>query len=1224
MELYYQQHHPFSHCHDCACMVLGNASHIYWQCLTYFCRYGIGMMQQIMGVTSQQHNFLAIMGLDCGPNQRQLPKDLRDQMAAIGVSISSVELARKCIRILPPKFDILATTLNTQVRVPPLTFEDFSSILQEEELRQKARQQPQGEDATFSTNQKKGKAKDSRNSSSFAKDKKKKKMKCFYCKKAGHIQSECRKKAADEKNGVVKSSTTTTKKESSNNAQAELELWVAIEELCAKAVHSNGADDHWIIDSGATRHITSHKDWYSLLRPVGDDIVVAVGNDAKCPVKGTGTISFMKNDSVTKNLSDVLYVPDIKRNLLSVAAITDRDLKVQFDKSGAEILNSDGVVVGRATRSNNLYKLTAYSANAKISTIKLWHERFGHLSLVVLKEMYRSVMVADLPAILDLPDVCEACMMGKEHRQPFPQEASRAKAPLELVHIDLCGKMNTAALGGSSYFMTLIDDYSRRTWVYFLKGKDEAFAKFIEWHILVEKETGNKLRTLRLDRGREFTFGEFADYCKGHGIKHQLTTAHTPQQNGVAKRKNRIIVEMARSMLKGKGLPDTFWAEAVNTAVYILNRSYTKAVKDMTPLQAFSGKKPSVAHFRIFGSDCYVHVPDASRTKWDAKSQKCIFLGYSEESKGYRLYNPTTKKVIISRDVVFEEHPHQEEEDEGPTSVNQEISTYQPQPPTAGQQAPTVIRRQNEVQQEEEDEPEDPNRKKPLPKWVSQLLDGKDPPTIEDSTGEPRRSKRIEEQRRAQEHIVNYALMAELQKVQEPGSLEEAMEDPKWKAAMQTEYDSIMRNQTWDLVDRLKKRKVIGTKWVFKAKYKSDGSLDKYKARLVAKGFAQIEGFDYKDTFAPTARLTTIRTILALAAQKGWPVMQMDVKSAFLNGYLKEEVYVEQPPGFEVAGLENKVCRLQKALYGLKQAPRAWNQRIDRYLLSIGLRRSFLDASLYIFEENDRYMLIAVYVDDLTLTGDHEEKIAQTKEALCTEFEMTDLGLMHFCLGIEVWQESDKIFISQKKYAGELLKAFGMSECKAVSTPFEVNLKLSREDTSTLVDGELYRRLVGGLIYLCNTRPDICEATGVLSRFCNKPRESHWHAGKRVLRYITGTLDYGITYTRGGDITLVGFCDSDWAGDIDGRRSVTGYCFSLGSGVISWISKKQPTVALSSTEAEYKAACFASCEALWLRRLLGDMGAVQEQPTVLLCDNQSCMAIARNPVFHARTKHIEV
>jgi hypothetical protein len=235
---------------------------------------------------------------------------------------------------------------------------------------------------------------------------------------------------------------------------------------------------------------------------------------------------------------------------------------------------------------------------------------------------------------------------------------------------------------------------------------------------------------------------------------------------------------------------------------------------------------------------------------------------------------------------------------------------------------------------------------------------------------------------------------------------------------------------------------------------------------------------------------------------------------------------------------------------------------------------------------------------------------------------MTDLGLMHFCLGIEVWQEPGNIFISQSKYAGEILKAFGMTECKAVGTPMEVDLKLSMEDTSPLVEERLYRKLVGSLIFLCNTRPDISYAVGVLSRFSNKPRENHWNAGMRILRYLKGTQGYGINYSTGK--TLIGFCDSDWAGDVDSRRSVTGYCFTLGSGCISWISKKQPTIALSSTEAEYKAACFASCEARWLRWILGDMGMIQEQPTVLHCDNQSCMAIAKNPVFHARTKHIEI
>ena len=246
-------------------------------------------------------------------------------------------------------------------------------------------------------------------------------------------------------------------------------------------------------------------------------------------------------------------------------------------------------------------------------------------------------MVADLqPIVVAVPNLCEACMMGKQHRQPFPQESSnRSKTPLQLVHADLCGKMQTMALGGSFYFLSLIDDYSRKIWVYSLKEKAQAFGKFKEWLALVESETGVKLKKLRTNRGGEFLSNDFEAFYKERGIQRQLTTAHTPQQNGVAERKNRSIVEMAQSMLKGKGLPNSFWAEAVSTAVYILNRSTTKAVEGMTPLQAYLGKKPSVAHFKVFGSEFFVHVPDADQRKLDSKSRKCIFLGYFTESKAY-------------------------------------------------------------------------------------------------------------------------------------------------------------------------------------------------------------------------------------------------------------------------------------------------------------------------------------------------------------------------------------------------------------------------------------------------------------------------------------------------------------------------------------------------------------------------------------------------------------
>lgn len=1151
-------------------------------------------------------------------------KDLRDQMAGAGVQITSEELARRCLRICPPKYDGLVTALNTQVRPQALTFEEFTALLLEEELRLKSRE-GSGKGATAFTANAKGKG-NSSNKADKDGDKKKKKFKgeCFHCKKKGHKIQDCRIKKAEEKNGTSKGSKAN---ESANTAQTELELFVAIEELCS-STHESTSDCSWVLDSGASRHMTSEKSLYSSMQPLQEPIIVKVGNNAKCPAEGTGSVSFVDSNGTVKKLSNVLYVPQIKRNLISVAAITDLGHEVSFNKAGAKILDSSGNIVGAGVRRNNLYELSALTATAGVGTSKLWHERFGHIGLAVLKEMHQKGMVAHLPAISEMKDTCAACMMGKQQRKAFPQESkNRAKAPLELVHADLCGKMPTQALGGSSYFMLIVDDYSRKMWVYFLRDKAQAFGKFKEWLQLVENETGKTVKKFRTDGGGEFTSNEFEDFCKSKGIKRQLTTPHTPQQNGVVERRNRTVMEMARCMLKGKGLPNQFWAEAVNTAVYILNRSYTKALDGKTPHEAYSGKKPSVSHFKVFGSECYMHVPDQERNKLQPKSTRCIFLGYGEDKKAYKLYDPVAKKIMASRDVVFqEEQPHAVEEKGSSSTLSpgEEVIHYEPNP-----RAVPTIKEVEASSSDDEDSSHQPatiQPEKPLPRWVEQLYDHNNPmpQSNEQNADGPRRSQRIEEQRRASAHIVNMALMAEIMgEVKEPTNVKEALADPNWKAAMQAEYDSIMKNCTWELVDRPPKRKVIGTKWIWKIKYKADGTLEKYKARLVAQGYSQVEGIDYNESFAPTARMTTIRIVFAVAAHKKWPVYHMDVICAFLNGDLKEEVYVSQPPGFEAPHSEDKVCKINKALYGLKQSSRAWYQRIDSCLIKkLKFKRCASDANLYVYRNGGKTVVIVLYVDDLLITGDDDDLVQQMKDALKSEFEMTDLGLLHYFLGIEVYQEPGEIFISQQKYAKEILKAFGMDDCKPIATPMEVNAKLSMEDTSPPVNVMKYRQLVGSLIYLCNTRPDLSYVVGVLSRFSNQPRNNHWKAGMRVLRYIKGTLDYGVTYKAGSSLT--GHCDSDWAGDIDSRKSVSGYCFSLGSGIFSWISKKQPTVALSSTEAEYKAACFASCEAVWLRRILWHLGVQEEQATVLRCDNQSCMAIAKNPVFHARTKHIEI
>eukprot|EP00253_Pinus_taeda_P011698 PITA_11698 len=367
--------------------------------------------------------------------------------------------------------------------------------------------------------------------------------------------------------------------------------------------------------------------------------------------------------------------------------------------------------------------------------------------------------------------------------------------------------------------------------------------------------------------------------------------------------------------------------------------------------------------------------------------------------------------------------------------------------------------------------------------------------------------------------------MANIHSIFEPQTYSEAKGTPEWEQAMDAEFQSLQKNHTWTLSDLPEGKKPISCKWVYKVNYKANGTLDKYKARLVARGFSQKEGIDYEETFAPTAKMSTIRLVLALAAQFKWKVHQMDVKSAFLNGDLQEEVYMTKPPGFKIAGQEQK-------------------------------------------------------------TENH-------------------------------------IFLSQSKYAKNLVDRFRMQDCKPATTPMEPGLKLSAQSSSPPVDETLFRQLVGSLIYLTATRPDISFAVSYISRFMSVPKTDHWIAAKRVLRYVRGTSDYGLLYTRTFDPILSGYTDSDWAGSVDDRKSTAGYVFSLGSGAVAWTSKKQQAVALSSTEAEYRGAVKASCEAVWLRRMLTDMHASQTNPTSLFCDNQGVLKLAKNPVFHERTKHVE-
>ncbi|XP_073067135.1 uncharacterized protein [Primulina eburnea] len=471
------------------------------------------------------------------------------------------------------------------------------------------------------------------------------------------------------------------------------------------------------------------------------------------------------------------------------------------------------------------------------------------------------------------------------------------------------------------------------------------------------------------------------------------------------------------------------------------------------------------------------------------------------------------------------------------------------------------------------------------------------------------------------------AFVHNISSIVEPHSFSQAVVQPEWRQAMDAELQALESNKTWSIVSLPPNKRAVGCRWVYKAKFRADGTLERYKARLVAKGYTQQEGIDYFETFSPVAKIVTVRTLLALAAVHGWFLTQLDVNNAFLHGELAEEVYMLLPPGYHSKGVilpTNAVCKLHKSLYGLKQASRQWFSKFSSTLLTIGFIQSHADSSLFIRSQGNVFLALLVYVDDIVIATNDEKEAVDLKIFLDSHFKLKDLGNLKYFLGIEVARSSRGISICQRHYALQLLTEAGLLGCKSRSTPLDTNLKLNDEDGDLLTDPFLYRKLMGKLLYLTITRPDLAYSVNKLSQYVSKPRGPHLQAVYSVLKYVKGSVGQGLFYSASTTLKLSFFSDSDWASCQDTRRSVSGYCVLLGKSLISWKSKKQQTVSRSSAEAEYRSTANATCEVIWLRSLLTDFQVPCDEPAVLFCDNQSAIHIASNPVFHERTKHIEI
>ncbi|XP_048618201.1 uncharacterized protein LOC111207841 isoform X2 [Brassica napus] len=905
-------------------------------------------------------------------------------------------------------------------------------------------------------------------------------------------------------------------------------------------------------------------------------------------------------------------------------------------------------------RFRGIESLTSFQTTVSEDPV-LWHRRLGHPS---------SHITAMIPALESssskhdehIIKSCDICFRAKQTRQSFSDSSHNAKEIFDLIHCDLWGPYRTTALCGSRYFLTIIDDHSRAVWLYLLPDKTMVAQQLKDFMALIERQFSKKVKTLRSDNGTEFMC--LTKYFKEQGIVHETSCVHTPQQNGRAERKHRHILNVARALRFQANLPIDLWGECVLASAHLINRTPSSLLKNKTPFEILHGQPPSLSHLRVIGCLAYAHNKNTKGDKFASRSRKCILLGFPSGTKGWKLYDLEQKDVFISRDVTFQENifPYMditttetsdvlpsivlppstltEDHNDSPLQSVIDDAPVSSSPPSAINIPPETEHVDPEpVVTEVVPEPSGrghrprvpstryrdyvintvttiPTQTPSLPSSIPQLSSGSLFPL----------SAYLSYDRISSKHC---SYLIALATNIEPKHFREAMKHKVWRDSMKSEIDALERQHTWDLVELPSNKKALGTKWVYTIKLLSDGTIGRHKSRLVVLGNNQKEGLDYTETFSPVAKMVTVRIFLDIAAKKNHEIHQMDVHNAFLHGDLQEEVYIKVPFGFSKPD-DKRVCRLRKSLYGLKQAPRCWFAKLVEALLAYGFSQTHSDYSLFVYTKDAISLRILVYVDDLIISGNSSPSITSFKSYLSTCFHMKDLGPLKYFLGLEVARSPDGIYLCQRKYTLEIITECGLLGCKPAGSPMDQNHQLGRATGDFLSDPEQFRRLTGRLIYLLATRPDLAYSVHILSQFMQKPREEHWLAALKTVRYLKGTVGQGVLFRAEPTFSVTGWCDADWGACPATRRSLSGWIIQFGTSPITWKTKKQDAVSLSSTEAEFRAMKAITQELIWIKDLLNELGIAHPAPMLICCDNKSALYIGANPVLHEKTKHMGI
>ena len=1062
-------------------------------------------------------------------------------------------------------------------------------------------------------------------------------IECSNCHRKGHLFENCWAKGGGKegqgpyqgkgKAKEVKASTSrrkgaahlaTSKNDDSSYSDSSV-LWANANVLEARASQPpNATSQQWIADSGSTHHLSPLKPESSSYVPFPKPKLIGLaGKGQSITSPGSSTIP-IATPTGSIDLSDVHLATNATSNLLSLPQLADTGYTVVLEKGGGKIYSkktaSDGIELKRQGAYWVLEDIEgakseaeAFAGKAK-RTLLEWHEALGHIGKGRLIKLAKGLAVGfSLEDIAD-PDAtiqCDACSRSKSTRLPFPKSSlNRSAKLLHLVHSDLAGPFQTS-LAGAHYYITFIDDHSRYTWVSYLKRKGDAFDAFKQWRAYVEKEYDAKVARLRTDRGGEYTSADFDRYLASNGIKHETTAARTPEQNGVAEEKNRVLKETGSALLKSSGLGQEYWAMAIDSAARSTNNAPSASVST-TPYTVLTGRKPNLSNEHPFGCVVYRHVPKEDRTKSLAtsKGQKGIYLGHARNTKAFKIatFEGGRRKFCDSRDVVFWDNRRFHDDDDDVKSAKKSSRTRAPPTSPASIALPPSGATTPEI-------PSTPAR---TPTPVESDHDDEQPeaPEAIPFSTRPRRDIRLPARYRdsayGSQAYGAYALMSQALRTvavadDSPQSYAEAMASEhrdEWEHAMDAEIQSLEETGTWEVVDRPIGRKVVGGRWVFTTKRDVDYSIIKRKGRYVAKGYSQIPGTDFEETYAPTSRLEGLRVLFSIAAAHDLDLVQLDVKTAFLYPPLKDvEIYVELPEGYREKHRQSdgtyRVGRLKKALYGLRQAARCWWQNFGDTLSSLGFVRLNADWGLYILRGSDEHdlVIILVHVDDI-FGAKRGIKWQEIERKLREKYKMTGGGEPKIALGLQVTRNRREgtITLSAPQYLKAVVARFGFAAANPVATPMIENSRLVKEGTPLAsVPIATYQAVVGSLMWATITvRIDLAVTTSILAQYVSAPTEEHWQAAKRALRYVAGTCDAGVRFGNptiatndldASPLELVGFSDSDHGSDLDTRRSRTGYIFLL-NGPISWASIKQSTVAHSTSEAEYMALSEASREAL--------------------------------------------